>query len=67
MRRRGCDSQDLLLFDPEIEATFRTRQRHAHSLSREAVQDQEAIIDPITTPLRDFAMPDPNSVPSSIV
>ena len=67
MHMRGCDPQDLLSFDPEIEATFWACRRHSRSLSKEAIEDQEAIMDPATTPLREFANLDPNFMPSSIV
>ena len=60
-------SRDLLPLDLEIEATFRARQRHACTVNREAIQDREGIMDPETTPLRDFAMSNPNSMPSSIM
>jgi len=65
--RRSNDPEELRPFDLEIEATFQACQRHTHNLSREANQVQEAIMDPNTTPLSDFTISDPNSVPSNIV
>jgi len=67
MHKRSCNPKDLRPFDPKFEATFRACRRHAHNLSQEAIQVEEAIMDPATIALRDFAMSDPNSVPSSIV
>ena len=67
MHKRSCNFGDLHPFDLEIKATFQARRRHARSLSREAIQDQEAIMDPASTPFRDFIMPDPNSMHLSIV
>ena len=67
MHRGSYGSEDLGPFDPEIEVTFWVRQCCARNLSKEANQVQEAIMDPATTPFRDFAMPDPNSIAFSIM
>jgi len=67
MHRRSHSSRVLILFDPEIESTFWPLQRRVQSQSKEGRQFQEVNMDPATTPLRDFAMPDSNFIPSSIV
>jgi len=70
MLRRSQGAANLVPIDPEIEATARTRQgraRRQRRQMREGRNTKEVNTDPVTTPLRDFTMPNSNAIPSSIV